>query len=213
MEPLVLQMERDFLLCIKPAGLVSESPDMPKKLQSLVGGEIFPVHRLDKAASGLMVYARTKAAAAALSKAVAERKIEKDYLAVVHGSPTEPRADLRDLLFFDRRKNKAFAVRRARKGVKEALLSYELLAEKDGLSLLKIRLHTGRSHQIRAQFASRKLPLVGDRRYGSPCDVPLALWAYRLAFPYPTDGNSIEKRALPETLGGWERRELEALLC
>ncbi len=213
MEPVILQTEPGFVLCLKPAGLLSESPDMPEKLAALLGGEIFPVHRLDKAVGGLMVYARTKAAAAALSRAVAERRMEKEYLAVLHGAPPESTAVLRDLLYRDARKNKSYVVTRPRKGVKEAELSYELLDQKDGLSLVKVRLHTGRSHQIRVQFASRQLPLLGDRRYGSPVDAPLALWSYRLAFPHPQTGTTVRCSARPESLGPWAQTEWEALLC
>lgn len=156
--------DKDLAVVIKPVGLDSEE-GVPEAIRQTLGGECFPVHRLDKNVGGLMVYARSKAAAAALSRAVQEGSFVKHYYACVHGSaPAE--GGWEDLLFKDSSKNKVFIVKKERRGVKKARLTFRKLDEKDGLSLVKIRLYTGRSHQIRVQFASRQLPLAGDGKYG-----------------------------------------------
>lgn len=160
----ILHTDDNIIVCIKPVGLDSES-EVPEELRRLAGGEIYPLHRLDKTVGGVMVYARTKAAAAALSKQIQDGKMIKEYVALVHGAPP-PSGDWQDLLFKDSKKNKVFVVKRERKGVKAARLEFQRLTDTDP-SLVKVRLHTGRSHQIRVQFASRGFPLVGDHKYGS----------------------------------------------
>ena len=160
---------------------------MPARLAAEVGGEIYPVHRLDQAVGGVMVYARTKQAAAALSRAIQEGRMEKDYLAVLTKPMAEASGTLRDLLYHDRVKNKTYVVKRKRNGVKEAVLDYETLASGAEGTLVRVHLHTGRTHQIRVQFASRGCPLAGDGKYGGKGSAPL-LWSYRLAFPDPRDG-------------------------
>ena len=156
----ILYTDKDIIVCIKPIGLDSEQ-DVPAQL----GGEIYPVHRLDKNVGGVMVYAKTKTAAAALSRQIQDGTMIKEYVAQVHGTPPET-GDWTDLLFKDSRKNKVFVVDRKRAGVKEARLSYRLLQAGEA-SLVRIRLFTGRTHQIRVQFASRKYPLLGDHKYGA----------------------------------------------
>lgn len=159
---------------------------MPSFLAMHTGGEIYPVHRLDKEVGGVMVFAKDKKTAAFLSSQVSDRTMEKEYLAVVEGAPTEREGQMEDLLFFDRSKNKAFTVKRERKGVKKAILTYRLLDEEKGLSLLRIRLLTGRTHQIRVQLSSRKMPIVGDRRYGSKRESGIiALWSCYISFVHP----------------------------
>lgn len=160
----ILFSDNEIAVCVKPVGLDSEH-EVPEQLQALLGGEIFPLHRLDKNVGGVMVYARTKAAAARLSKEIQENRMVKEYVALVHGTPPET-GDWVDLLFKDGRKNKVFVVERKRAGVKDARLEYKRLTEGEQ-SLVLIRLHTGRSHQIRVQFSSRGYPLVGDHKYGS----------------------------------------------
>ena len=151
-------------MCVKPVGLDSEA-QVPAALKEKLGGEIFPIHRLDKNVGGVMVFARTKQAAAALSKAVQEGAMVKEYVATVHGTPPEC-GDWEDLLWKDSAKNKVFVVKRERRGVKKARLEFNRLTAGEE-SLVRIRLHTGRSHQIRVQFSSRGFPLVGDHKYGS----------------------------------------------
>lgn len=177
-------------MCVKPAGVGSEQGGMVDLLQETLGGEIFCVHRLDKEVGGVMVYARTKAAAAALSASIAAGEMEKNYAAVVQGVPDKERDTLRDLLYHDAQRNKSYVVGRPRRGVREAVLDYELAGsaayEGQTLSLVHIRLQTGRSHQIRVQFASRGMPLVGDGRYGSAIRKgAIALFARSLSFPHP----------------------------
>ena len=155
-----LYTDKDIAVCIKPIGLDSEQ-DVPAAIRDALGGEVFPIHRLDKNVGGVMVYARTKQAAAALSKAVQEGTVVKEYVATVHGTPPES-GDWRDLLFKDSSKNKVFVVKKERKGVKQARLEFQRLSAGE-TSLVRIRLHTGRSHQIRVQFSSRGFPLVGTR--------------------------------------------------
>ncbi|MBR5093806.1 MAG: RluA family pseudouridine synthase [Oscillospiraceae bacterium] len=203
----ILYGDREILVCVKPAGILSEEGEgaMPELLRAAVGpGEIFCVHRLDRETGGLMVYARTRDAAAALSRTIAAGQLAKRYLAVVQGAPEAPAGELRDLLYRDARKNKSFVVRRARRGVREAVLRYETLESREGLSLLRVELVTGRSHQIRVQFASRGLPLAGDGRYGSAWrDCGLALWSAELSFPHPRTGEQIAKALPPPAVWPW----------
>ena len=175
----ILYSDRDLAVCIKPVGLDSEA-EVPKALKEALGGEIFPLHRLDKNVGGVMVYARTKAAAAKLSKAIQDGEMVKEYVAKVHGNPPEA-GILTDLLFKDSRKNKVFVVKKQRSGVKEAKLQYRMLTE----HIAHVRLFTGRSHQIRVQFSSRGFPLVGDHKYGSRSEetAPM-LFSCRISFPY-----------------------------
>ncbi|MBQ3529352.1 MAG: RNA pseudouridine synthase [Oscillospiraceae bacterium] len=192
----ILFHNADFAVCIKPVGLDSER-DIPAALQQLLGGEFFTLHRLDKNVGGVMVYARNKASAAALSKAIAQGDMVKEYLALVHGTPPAE-GDWEDWLFKDSRKNKVFVVKRQRNGVKAARLTYRLLRGGEQ-SLVRIRLYTGRSHQIRVQFASRGFPLVGDHKYGSRDSATAPkLFSASIAFPYK--GQTVRYEALPD----WE---------
>ena len=163
-----LYHDKDLAVILKPVGLDSESA-VPAAIIAELGGECYPIHRLDLNVGGVMVYARTKQAAAALSKAVQEGSMVKEYVALVHGLPEEI-GDWSDLLLKDVRKNKVFVVDRMRKGVKDARLTFTRLEANGDTSLVRIRLYTGRSHQIRVQFASRKHPLVGDHKYGARDD-------------------------------------------
>lgn len=190
----ILFSDRDIAVCVKPIGLDSEH-QVPEALTQALGGQVFPIHRLDKNVGGVMVYARTKQAAAALSKAVQEGTMVKEYVALVHGTPPE-NGDWQDLLWKDSTKNKVFVVKRERKGVKKARLEFRRLSAGE-VSLVHVRLHTGRSHQIRVQFASRGYPLVGDRKYGGKDSSPAPmLFSCRLSFPYKGKQQSFE--ALPE---------------
>ena len=187
----ILYSDKQIIVCIKPVGLDSEA-EFPTALKEQFGGEIFPIHRLDKNVGGVMVYARTKQSAAALSKAVQEGTMVKEYVAMVHGNPPD-NGDWEDWLFKDSRKNKVFVVKKERKGVKKARLEFQTLRRTDN-ALVRIRLHTGRSHQIRVQFSSRGFPLVGDHKYGSrdEATAPL-LYSCKLTFPYQGKVQSFEK--------------------
>ena len=188
-----LYSDKDITVCIKPVGLDSET-QMPEEIRQALGGQVFPIHRLDKNVGGCMVYARTKQAAAALSKAIQEGAMVKEYLALVHGTPPEA-GDWQDLLWKDSQKNKVFVVKRERKGVKQARLEFTRLTAGES-SLVRIRLHTGRSHQIRVQFASRGYPLAGDHKYGArdDSDTPM-LFSCALTFPH--QGKTMHFEAYP----------------
>lgn len=178
----ILYSDANIAVCIKPVGLDAEQ-EVPDALIQQLGGQIFPIHRLDKNVGGVMVYARTKPAAASLSKAVQDGTMVKEYVAMVHGTPPE-QGDWEDLLWKDSRKNKVFVVKRVRGGVKKARLEFTRLSQGE-TSLMRIRLHTGRSHQIRVQFASRGYPLVGDHKYGARDSSPAPmLFSCCVSFPY-----------------------------
>ena len=200
----ILYEDKDLIVCIKERGILSQEGKegertMLSLLSAYTGGEIYPVHRLDKEVGGVMVFARNQKTAAFLSSQVTDRTMEKEYITVVEGSPDEKDGTMEDLLFFDRSKNKSFTVKKERRGVKKALLSYKVLAEKDGLSLVRVKLHTGRTHQIRVQFSSRKMPIVGDRRYGSKCASNIiALWSCCISFNHPVTKEKMTFKRMSE---------------
>ena len=185
----ILYSDKDLYVIVKPVGLDSEH-----EVPAALGGEIYPIHRLDRNVGGVMVYARTKSAAAALSKAVQEGTMVKEYVAMVHGTPPEA-GDWTDLLWKDSKKNKVFVVKRERGGVKKARLEFTRLSAGEN-SLVHVRLHTGRSHQIRVQFSSRGFPLVGDHKYGARDEhtAPL-LFSRQISFPWKGETRVYE--ALP----------------
>lgn len=186
----ILYSDHNIVVCIKPVGMDAES-GVPAALKETVGGEFWTVHRLDLNVGGVMVYARNKHTAAALSRAIQDGTMIKEYVALVHGTPPES-GDWEDLLWKDIKKNKVFIVKRMRGGVKRARLEFRLLRTSDP-SLVRIRLHTGRSHQIRVQFASRGYPLVGDHKYGSKdtATAPM-LFSCSLSFPYQKELRTFE---------------------
>ena len=186
----ILYTDTGIVVCVKPVGMDSEH-----EVPAALGGEIYPIHRLDKNVGGVMVYAKSKAAAAALSKAVQEGSMVKEYVAMVHGCPPEE-GDWEDLLWKDASKNKVFVVKRERKGVKKARLEFRRLTQGEE-SIVRIRLHTGRSHQIRVQFSSRGFPLVGDHKYGSRDEkTEPMLFSCCLTFPYK--GKTFRFEKLPD---------------
>ena len=186
----ILFENKDFVICQKEVGVSTQSTTekngLADEATSLFGyGAV--INRLDTAVGGAVLIAKNKSAASALSKLAENRLIDKTYLAVAEGVPENKSGIFEDLLFKDSSRNKSFVVKRVRKGVKKASLEYEVLSSKEyngkNLSLIKIKLHTGRTHQIRVQFSSRKMPLCGDGKYGSHdngCTV--ALWSHMMEF-------------------------------
>lgn len=187
----ILFSDENIVVCVKPVGLDAEH-QAPEMLKDMLGGDVFTLHRLDVNVGGVMVYARNQTTAARMSACIQRGEMIKEYVACVHGTPPE-KGDWQDLLFKDSRKNKVYVVNRQRKGVKAARLEFERLTAAEE-SLVHIRLHTGRSHQIRVQFSSRGFPLVGDHKYGSKADrtAPM-LYSCRLQFPYKGKTVAFEK--------------------
>lgn len=204
----ILYRDRDLIICVKPVGVDSQR-EMPHRLsEQLDIGEVLCVHRLDMGVGGLMVYGADRRAAAKLSQSIAEGKMLKTYLAVCAGRPAEASGTMRDLLFKDASGNRSFVVKRMRKGVREAELDYDTLSSvcEQGaeISLIKIRLHTGRSHQIRVQFSSRKMPLMGDGKYGSRYKLAsIALWSSRLEFSHPRSNKMMSISCPPPEYSPW----------
>lgn len=190
----ILYSDQNIIVLIKPVGFDSEK-QVSYLLKSQFGGEIYTVHRLDMNVGGVMIYARKKQTAAELSRAIQEGTMIKEYIAAVHGTPPQ-KGDWEDLLFKDSRKNKVFVVKRMRNGVKKARLEFVRLTEGD-TSQVRIRLHTGRSHQIRVQFASRGFPIVGDHKYGSR-DKRTSPMLYSCKITFPYQGKTVSYESMPE---------------
>ena len=205
----LLYVDRNIVVCIKPAGV--PSTDVPGGLPELVRqalgdpqATVKTVHRLDQVVSGVMVLARTARTARELSQQIQAHEFQKTYLAVLHGCPDPKAGQLRDLLLRDKAQRRTLVAAQPGPDVQEALLDYQVLAEGQGLSRVEIRLQTGRTHQIRVQFSSRGLPLVGDRKYGSDeGDFPIALWSRRIAFRHTKTGQWMEFSAEPPAIYPW----------
>ena len=205
----ILHIDPAFLVVIKPPRVVStdEPGGVPDLCRAALGGENFrTVHRLDQVVSGLMVLARTKRAASDLSAQIRDDIFHKEYTAVVHGIPTESQGTLRDLLARDKAERKTYVVTQPGKDVQEAILHYEVLAQTPDLSKVRIELVTGRTHQIRCQFSSRNLPLVGDRKYSEHEDnCEIALWSSLLRFNHPKTGETLTFTAPPPDEYPWNQ--------
>ena len=205
----ILYQDNDIVVCVKPQRVLStdEPGGMPDLVRQALGDprcDVRTVHRLDRVVGGLMVLARNATAASELSRQIREDQFQKEYQAVIHGHPDAPSGTLRDLLLRDKRERKTYVVQEMAKGVQEAILDYTVLSSTDALSRVNIVLRTGRTHQIRAQFSGRGLPLVGDRKYSlleDNCEI--ALWSCRLAFSHPTTGEFMEFTLEPPSIYPW----------
>ena len=204
---ILLHSENEYAIVRKLPGEECEH-ELPELLSRELGGESYCVHRLDRAVGGVMVYARTKAAAAALGAQMQDGSFEKEYLAVLPAIPEEREGELRDFLFKDSLKGRSFVAKNKRSGVKEALLSYRVLSSADygerGAALVRVKLHTGRFHQIRCQFAARQMPLLGDGKYGSrEKGCPIALLSCRVSFLHPLSRERVAYAITPEDTFPW----------
>lgn len=205
----LVYVDEQILVCIKPARVLSTDepggvPDLARQALCNPNADVRTVHRLDRVVSGLMVLARSNRSASELSRQIREGQFEKEYLAVVHGKPTQGEGTYRDLLGRDKARRMTFVALQPGKGIQEAVLHYQLLHADEEMSRVRIQLETGRTHQIRVQFASRGMPLVGERKYceqNDPCEI--ALWSYRLAFYHPTTGEKMEFTHLPPEEYPW----------
>lgn len=205
----IIHMEDSFVVCLKPARVLStdEPGGMPELVRNALGDPnacVRTVHRLDRVVAGLMVLARTPQAASELSRQIREDTFQKEYMAVVHGVPAEPKGTMVDLLLRNKPERKTYVVSEMAKGVQEAILDYSVMSTVDAFSKVRIHLRTGRTHQIRAQFSSRELPLVGDRKYSLNEDnCEIALWSCCLAFAHPVTGEPLEFTAEPPEEYPW----------
>ena len=202
----ILYADNYIVVCVKPAGVLStdEPGGLPDLLRARLGTDNFrSVHRLDRVVGGLMVYARTRHAAGDLGKLIMEFGIGKEYLAVAEGYPRAERGSMRDHLWRSKAERKTYALPEATEETREALLDYEVLEKRNGLSGVRIKLHTGRTHQIRAQFSSRGLPLLGDKKYGGSGDCAVALWSCALSFRHPKTGEIMDFFRMPPNEYPW----------
>ena len=205
----LIYVDDDILVCLKPARVLSTDepggvPDLAREALGDKSADVRTVHRLDRVVSGLMVLARNAKAASELSRQIREDEFQKEYLAIVHGRPAENTGSLRDLLGRDKARKMTYVAQEPAKGVQEAVLDYQVLNTASGMSRVQIRLHTGRTHQIRVQFASRGMPLVGERKYSElndPCEI--ALWSYRIGFTHPKTGERMEFTQEPPDVFPW----------
>lgn len=206
----IMYQDRDILVCIKPARVLStdEPGGLPDLLRQALGepnGDIRTVHRLDRVVSGVMVLARNAKAASELSRQIREDQFQKEYLAVVHGCPQAPQGTLTDLLYRDKARRMTMVTQTPAKGVQEAILDYEVQNTGSSLSRVRILLRTGRTHQIRVQFSSRGMPLVGERKYAErndPCEI--ALWSHKIGFTHPATGEYMEFSKQPPQTYPWD---------
>ena len=205
----LIYVDDDILVCLKPARVLSTDepggvPDLARQALDNPNADVRTVHRLDRVVAGLMVLARNAKAASELSRQIRDNEFQKEYLAVVHGKPEQEAGTLRDLLGRDKARKMTFVALEPAKGVQEAVLDYQVLGNKEDMSRVRIQLHTGRTHQIRVQFASRNMPLVGERKYSElddPCEI--ALWSYRIGFTHPKTGKKMEFSHLPPEIYPW----------
>lgn len=205
----LLYVDDDILVCLKPARVLSTDepggvPDLAREALGNPDADVRTVHRLDRVVAGLMVLARNAKAASELSRQIRDGEFDKEYVAVVHGCPQEEQGTLRDLLGRDKARRMTYVAAEPAKGVQEAVLDYQVLGKTNGMSRVRIQLHTGRTHQIRVQFASRGMPLVGERKYCTledPCEI--ALWSYHIGFTHPGTGQRMDFMQEPPAVYPW----------
>lgn len=205
----LIHVDRDIVVCIKPPRVLSTDepgglPDLVREALGDPNANIRTVHRLDRVVSGLMVLARTKKSASELSRQIRDGEFDKEYLAVLHGIPSEEQGTLRDLLLRNKEEKKTYVVQESGKDIQEAILNYELLSKTEAFSKVRIELVTGRTHQIRAQFSGRNLPLVGDQKYSrfqDECEI--ALWSHKIVFNHPYTGKRMEFIQEPPAVYPW----------
>ena len=205
----ILYHDDAIVVCVKPPRVLSTDepggmPELVRQVLNLPSHQVRTVHRLDRVVSGLMVLAVTPEAASELSRQIREDCFQKEYLAVIHGCPEEKAGTLQDLLLRNKQERKTYIVSEPGKGVQEAILHYQVLSSRENLTKVRIQLVTGRTHQIRAQFSGRGLPLVGDRKYSlleDNCEI--ALWSYRLGFCHPVTGKPMEFTLEPPAVFPW----------
>ena len=217
----ILHQDRYLVVAVKPVGVLSEDdpratcmPGLLREHYRSLGEKdyIATVHRLDRVTGGVMVFSRRREITGKLTAAVAAHQITKEYLAILRGHPEKDADTLTDLLFRDAAHNKSYVVQRMRKGVREATLDYTVLDRTDELTLVKVRLYTGRTHQIRVQFSHRGLPLLGDIRYGSKADCSAALWSWHLAFAHPVTGETVDVTCPPPREYPWTLFRAEKMI-
>lgn len=205
----IIYEDTDILVCIKPPKVLSTDepgglPELVRQYLQNPTADLRTVHRLDRAVSGLMVLARNAKAASELSRQVREGTFQKEYLAVVHGMPEVPEGTLEDFLLRDKSRKMTMVVPALGKDVQKAILHYRTLETVNGMSKQRIQLVTGRTHQIRVQFSSRGMPLVGERKYAQPeDDCHIALWSYKLCFAHPGTGEKMEFSQTPPERYPW----------
>ena len=205
----ILYYDESIIICVKPQRILStdEPGGVPELVREALGdpkADVRTVHRLDRVVGGLMVLARNAAAASELSRQIRDGEFEKEYLAVVHGQPEDDVGKFYDLLFRDKARKMSMVAEEPGKGVQPATLGYRVLAYRDEMSRVRIQLETGRTHQIRVQFASRGMPLVGERKYSTlEDDCEIALWSSRIGFAHPVTGKKMKFELDPPDVYPW----------
>ena len=205
----LVYVDADIVVCVKPARVLStdEPGGLPDLIREALGdpsADIRTVHRLDRVVSGWMVLARNAKSASELSRQIRDGEFGKEYMAVLHGAPEEKDATLRDLLGRDKARRMTYVAKEPGKGIQEAVLHYQTISRSDTLSKVRIQLETGRTHQIRVQFASRGLPLIGERKYSElddPCEI--ALWSHKIGFRHPSTGETVVFTKEPPQVYPW----------